>query len=635
MAEMNQRDTQALKHFLPIYQHQWQLNQYFRDGYDEDLEYYLGYRDEQRYPLAYNIRFNKLMPRVMQVMSRLMGQLYQPNTNDLVAVRPRKRGDVDRSSRVEGLLNFQLETLNDIDMQGGSYWHNFQWLFSAVAWGKGICKLYWRQEERITPRRMQIPTPQFDPYGRLIGMGMQEVVVEQPQMVYDGPYSEVLHPKLFVPHPHYKNIQQMPAVFAVYKRSVDYLREMQQRGVYRNVGKIGWARAGSYGEDSSEAFAKSLEIEGGIELEAIESERMAPDVDVLECYGRYIFPEDEVPYDVDTGIAIKGKESEAICHIGNYKTVLSIQKNPYHIRPFFDVGCVFHPELFWDQGLIRLGKDLQEQYDNLANLRFQNAMMAVNQMIKVRADADIDPAALIWKPFGLIPVEQMDDVEPMQTADITQTGVFREQEQFFENVLSEMTGMTAYNLGMTPDRQERVGVVHSLQSMGEARVRLMLMTMDYTGFRPFLKYMMVLNSYHLRSDFEVRISNQGQEQFTPLFAGDIHPDYDFTARYTAMEPALGKMFRAQQLMQLAQVWQQDPSLQQYEWKKAILELHDIPPEKMLKSPEQMAQEQQQMAQQMAQQQMQMMAMNAQMQNQLAEANDQRDLQKIVTKELLK
>ena len=48
----------------------------------------------------------------------------------------------------------------------------------------------------------------------------------------------------------------------------------------------------------------------------------------------------------------------------------------------------------------------------MGNMRFQNVMMLINQMMMVRADADIDPAALVWKPFGIIPVENLQPMWP-------------------------------------------------------------------------------------------------------------------------------------------------------------------------------------------------------------------------------
>lgn len=633
---MNKRETEAFKFFLSAWKTNWDLNRYAREWYDEDLEFYRGYRKGTDYPFAYNLSFNKLLPRVYTVLSQFMEQLYQAGTSDLVSVRPRKRGDVERAPRVQGLLNYQLETLNEIDEYGGSYYFNFMWMFNALTFGKGIAKLYWRKEERLMPRRVTIPKPVFDGT-RLAGFEPVQMVVPEMQMAYDGPYSEVIHNKMFNPHPHYKSIQKMPFVGCLYKRSIDYIKKMKDKGIYRNIKDLGFNDSNSqtsYGEDSSEAFAKSIEIEGALQSEIDEmlNGRRTGFVDVIEGYGRYIFPEDEAPYEIGSGYKIKGPESEAIVHIGNYKNILRLEKNIYGIRPFFDIDCYYHPELFWSIGLIRLGKDLQKQYDNMSNQRHQNAMMLMNQMLKVRNGADIPTESLIWKPFGLVPVDEMDDVQPLEVGDMFQSGVFREQEQFFEESISDMTGIYPYSMGQTPPRQEHVGTIYSLQSVGQARQKLLMMTMDHQGFRPFLKHMMLLNSWHLDPKQEARINTNTGTQFVPLFAEDMHVGYDFSARYTGMEPALGKQFRAQQLIQYAQMWQQSPYLQNYQFMKSILEMLDFHDSDVyLKTPQQVQQEMQQQAAQATQ--MQMMGYKAQ--DELAARQSQRELTRDVVKGLIR
>lgn len=127
--------------------------------------------------------------------------------------------------------------------------------------------------------------------------------------------------------------------------------------------------------------------------------------------------------------------------------------------------------------------------------------------------------------------------------------------------------------------------------MGEARAKLLLMSMDYLGVRPLLKYMMVLNTFHLPSGFEYRVCNAEQIQFGRIFSGDIHPEFDYAARYTSMEPALGKQFRAQQLIQMAQLWAQSPWINQFQFNKVLMELLDIrEAELLIKSPQQFQQE---------------------------------------------
>lgn len=636
---LTEREKDCLNHFYTMFEHQWKLNDIYRTQYDEDLEYYIGYRDEKKYPLFYNMFFPQLLPRILTMLGRMLEQIYQGGTNELVSARPRKRSDVERAPRIRGLLNYQLENLNAIDKAGSSYLFNLQWMTNALAWGKGVAKLYWRKEERIAPLRKYFPFPVLDKSGRIQGFDIRSTIVEAPQIVYDAPYAEVLHPKMAVPHPNYKNIQLMPGFFIVYRRTLDQVVKNVEKGIYRSDSleqlKDSFANTSkepSIGNKSYEAISKSIELEG-LDFATFKSDYSSPGIDIIEGYAKYIFPEDEVPYELGSGVKIKGKESEAICHFDEMgKVLFKIQKNTYGFRPFFDISGIMHPETFYDLGIIRLGKDIQDQYNTLANTRHQGSIMQLMQMLKVREDADIPPEALIWKPFGLIPVENMEDVEIFPTADLNQSGVFREQEEFFKSTIEDMTGMYRYNMGSTPTRQEHVGTIYSLQAMGESRTKLLLMTMDYQGFQPFLKHMMRLNTWHLPDDFEVRINTQQGDMFTPLFPGDLHPDYDFTVRYTSMEPALGKHFRAQQLIQYAQMWAQSPYLQQHQFMKAILEMLDFSDtDKYLKSPEQVAQEQQMMMQT----QIQMHLGNMELQDAMAARDDERTLQREIVKGLLK
>jgi hypothetical protein len=534
-----------------------------------------------------------------------MDQLYQ--SGNIVSVKPRKGRDVERAKAVEGVLNFQLESLNNIDTQGGSYLTMMKWFFNALVYGKGIAKAYWRKEERITPRRMAIPVPKLDMFGNLVGMDIMDHVSQEMQTLYDGPYVEILHNKLFIPHPEYKDIQQMPQCFIVYSRPIDYAKRLAQDGTYKNLKELGIASLGGSGiesRDSREAFVKSLSIEGADTPGDSDSERKSPEIDIIEAYAKMII--DDAPYEVGSGLKIKGMEEEVIVHIGNYRTILSLQRNQYGMRPLFDMGAYYHPELYWDLGLVTLTKGIQRQADNLANLRIQNVMMQVNQMLKVNVNSDIDPQSLVWRPFGLIPVDDMQDVEPIQIPDFN-SNLFMEQEMFYKDAIHDIMGFYPWNMGMAPERQEKVGVVHAVQSMGEARAKLLLMSMDYLGIRPLLKYMMILNTFHLPSGFEFRVGamQQGaQQQFGRIFGEDIHPDFDFSARYTSMEPALGKMARSQQLVQMAQMWSQSPWINQFQYTKLMMELLDIrEAEYLLKTPQQLAQEMQQQAQQAAQQAM--------------------------------
>jgi hypothetical protein len=599
---MNKKDEEIFKSLMARYKDQWDRNQYNRTNYDEDLEYYQGYKNDSTYPLPFNESFNRILPIIYTILSRFMDQLYQsPN---IVSVKPRKLADHERAKMAEAVLNFQMENLNSIDKQGGSYLTMYKWFFNALTFGKGIVKCYWRKEERIGPKRMALPVPNFNG-DQFNGMDTIDYVDMEKQVAYNGPYVECIHNKMFVGDPEYKNIQQMPLAAIVYKKSLDHIKRMVDEGLYRKAAlkELGMGSSdGASGQtrDSREAVIKSLQIERAMTTDQLEGNKhVAPEMDIVECYARLILKDE--PYEIGSGIQIKGKEEEAIVHIGNYKTILSIQRNAYGARPLFDIGCYLQPELYWDIGLVRLTKGIQQQTDNIANMRLSDAMMRMATMIRVDPNWDGDPKSLTWRPFGLFEGEQ-GDVEPLVIPDYN-SNMFIEQEKFLENTIQDLTGMYDYNMGQTPQRQERVGVVNSIQSMGEARAKLMLQSMDHMGIRPLLQYMMTLNTYHLPNGYEYRVSDPSQFKFGRVFGGDLHPDFDFAARYTSMEPAAGKQARLQQMMQLAATMLQNPWINQHQWWKTIFELGDIrEADYLLKTPEQFMQEmqQQQQAQMMAQ-----------------------------------
>ena len=592
---MNKRDEAILDHFMQKYQYHWDKNQYYRTEHDECLEYYRGYRNASDYPLVYNDSFNRILPIVYTILSRFMDQLFQ--SSNFVSVAPRKRVDVQRAKMAEGILNFQMESLNNIDDQGAAFLTMKKWFFNMLTFGKGIAKAYWRKEERIGPKRMALPMPNFDQFGNFQGMDVIDHVSQEMQTTYDGPYVEILHNKLFLPHPEYKSIQKMPQVFLVYSRSMDYIHQQARRGIYKNINELGVAGSGGasgHTRDSREGVEKMLSIESAFQTEDDDSKYGAPEVDIIEAYGRVIL--ETAPYTIGSGFQIKGPEEEVICHIGNGKTILSLQRSPYGMRPLFDIGAYMNPELYWDLGMITLTKGIQNRIDDLANLQSHQAIMAVNQMLKVNNSWDGDPESLVWKPFGLIPVDDPTDIEPLIIPDM-HNELFTMQQRFYDDTIDDITGMYPYNMGQTPQRQERVGVIHSLQSMGEARTKLMLMSADYLGMRPLLKYMMTLNTFHLPTGFEYRIGDAGQQQFANVFGSELHADFDFTAKYTAMEPALGKQYRAQQLVQMAQLWMQNPWINQGQYIKLMAELLDIrETESLVKSPQQFQQEMQQQVQ---------------------------------------
>jgi len=584
---MTKKEREAYNYFIQEYHRLKNLNQPYRNQFNDYIEYYRGYVDKTRYPMAYNYSYNKILPIILRELESMMGHLYRGG--DVVAVRPRSKADIQAAERVGDILNFQMDNLNGLDSQGGSFWVMINWILSALIFGKGVVKAYWMREEGPSPIRQvqRVPVVWWDTANRphIVDYEYKDIIVDQVGTIYNGPYIENIPIRQFLPDPEYKDIQKMPCAAHVFKQSVDWIKKNVDKGVYnkkamKELGKLAGMVRGAQ-SDLTEFNSKILEIESASTLEEIATDyHTAQNIPIIDCYGKYSLSGPVI--DVDRGVTFKGKEEEVVCTIANYDTILRLEPTPYGIKPFFDVGAHINPDRYYDMGVVELVKDIQEAYNVLANLRLQVVNSKINPMMQVLVDSDLDPRFLVFKPFGFIPVTSHDDIKILESADFGQ-GTFSSHMNFFDNIIAEMTGVHPYSMGQTPPRQEHVGTMYSLQQMGQSRMRLLMMTMDHTGFRPLLQYIMKMNVMNLPTGQEYRVTNRDEEYaFNQVWGEDIHTNYDLSARYVSMEPALDKPFRINQLLQLSQTWSQDPSVNQYQFKRAIMELMEMmEPDRML------------------------------------------------------
>ena len=408
---MNEKEKEAYSYFIQSYHRLKDLNQPYRDKFDKYDEHYRGYRNPNKYPFAYNYSMRKIIPVIYTILSNIMSHIYRTG-GDIVAVKPRKSANVEGADLVSGVLNYQLQNLNDVDFQGGSYMIMLQWILSTLVHGKGIVRAYWRKDEQLMPKRLMLRIPQFniDNMGNtyIEGEEPREVMIEQMQIMYDGPYIENIPVRHWLPDPEYRSIQQMPCCAHIYTKSIDWLKKMQIAGMFKNVGELGKHTElvkSSGPVDTAEFKMKSEEIEGAWTVAEIETDRhKANNLDIIDLFGKYSLG--GAIYDIDSKINWKGKEDEVICTIANYDTVIKLEKTRYGVKPFFDIGCHINLTRYWDIGVIELVKDILEAYDNIVNLRVQNSMMKVNEFSsKRRMKYAIDPYIHLG-PFAVDPEKQ-------------------------------------------------------------------------------------------------------------------------------------------------------------------------------------------------------------------------------------
>jgi len=148
------------------------------------------------------------------------------------------------------------------------------------------------------------------------------------------------------------------------------------------------------------------------------------DIELLEWW---------MKYDLDGD----GIDEECQIIIANRTIVVRAVANPYYHqrRPLIKVCFCKVPGEWYGIGLIEPVMSLINQLTTVRRQRLDNITLILNRMWKVRSTADINPTKLIATPNGIILVDNMDDVMPLDVQDVTQSS-FQDCNQILSDIFS-------------------------------------------------------------------------------------------------------------------------------------------------------------------------------------------------------
>jgi hypothetical protein len=148
------------------------------------------------------------------------------------------------------------------------------------------------------------------------------------------------------------------------------------------------------------------------------------DIELLEWW---------MKYDLDGD----GIDEECQIIIANRTVVVRAVANPYHHqrRPLIKVCFCKVPGEWYGIGLIEPVMSLINQLTTVRRQRLDNITLILNRMWKVSSTADIDPTKLIATPNGVILVDNMDDIMPLDIQDVTSSS-FQDCNQILNDIFS-------------------------------------------------------------------------------------------------------------------------------------------------------------------------------------------------------
>lgn len=217
------------------------------------------------------------------------------------------------------------------------------------------------------------------------------------------------------------------------------------------------------------------------------------DIELLEWW---------MKYDLD------GDGIDEECHIiiANRSVVVRAVANPYYHqrRPLVKVTFCKVPGEWYGVGLIEPVISLINQLVTVRRQRLDNITLILNRMWKVRATADIDPTKLVASPNGIVLVDNMDDIAPLEVNDVTQTS-FQDANQILADIFAatvpqSITGsMDDMKTGSIGIGAVRANIAQALEKFATAAKAI-----EDDGVKPVLEMMYQLDLQYLNTDEIIR-----------------------------------------------------------------------------------------------------------------------------------
>jgi len=183
---------------------------------------------------------------------------------------------------------------------------------------------------------------------------------------------------------------------SIIQRSTLTIKQLKNDPKYKNTKKVkpkGQLKSGD--KDSSTLDSTDLD----------ETEKMQTDMETVEVYERW--SEDRIITVAD------GAERVLLRDEANPCGGLPYEKLIFEQEPL--------PNRFYGKGVGQNTIDLQAMYYDLFNQVMDNVKNLANKMYKIKRNVAFNPRDFISKPGGIIPVEDMGDVEPLEQTDIKQS----------------------------------------------------------------------------------------------------------------------------------------------------------------------------------------------------------------------
>jgi hypothetical protein len=291
-----------------------------------------------------------------------------------------------------------------------------------------------------------------------------------------------------LPIPGARRMSKSLGVFVREFLAREEVEKLAAQGVFGNVEDLSaiFGSKSGYSNDTESAWHKQLLNEVGIT-------NYEPDNDDLEVI--HYFSGGHVMTMVNRAVIVRDSNEE------NPETGNVVKPFPYDL-PLVQYKYMPVPLEFFGMGIPEVLEVLQEDKNLIRSARRDNIDVCIQKILKAKAGSDINYDLIKYYSGAIWPLENLEDIEPIEIGDVTASS-YREEEKIqfdMENALS----MFGYARGMTPTHEERPTTVIKLQQAAMNRTDLAIKLAEFTVLQNIAtRVILLVRRYMPQQEYEM------------------------------------------------------------------------------------------------------------------------------------
>ena len=493
-------------------------------------------------------RFIPYIPAILDlILPRLAGK--RPGAN----VVGRNEDSALKQEKFNQLLTYQQDILNVETIFT-------DWVYDAMRYGTSFLKVGWKKETAENINRTQGFLDKIKSYFSKFGMN-----VSNDDLLYDGPTLENTDIYDVFVAPKSKTIDDAQYII---QRVENTKHELKKNPNYKSSDiddlKVGNVEVDTYRKNRLTAMGMSNSQASQVVSNISDNYH-----EVLVYHGLFDIDGDD-------------NEEECIIVVADRSKVIQMEENPHYCgkKPFVELKFKSEPHFFYGEGIIERVKSLQYELNDIYNQASDMRKLTLAPVIKVKRDANIDIETLKIAP--LLPIV-LDN--PNEDLIFDRPPDFTQQLEFVAKNTRELmqiaTGANDVVLG-----QQDVGIggdtatgAQLAAEQSNLRFRMPSLQLD-TAVEAVGNWLIALNQQYFDRKKTIRVFGENGIDYNMISPQDISGQYSYRVQTQSMTPQ-SKVNRRTELVNVKQLYMNDPKINQDKIDRLILESFDLDPETII------------------------------------------------------